>query len=121
MTRDIEKTTPFVKDKATAAESVKLPAMFTHFKEAKNIKLPKWAGPLFSAMVAFHIVLFVTMWVKSIWDVEQLDRPNGPTPVSCGRRRDLFEIGHDLLVLVHAITLGPLLRLGTWLPRPVTH
>lgn len=49
--------------------------MFDHFKEAKNRKAPPWAGPVLGAAVIFHIVLFVSMWVKTIWDIEQLDRP----------------------------------------------
>jgi len=26
-------------------------------------------------VTAFHIVLFVTMWIKSIWEIEMLERP----------------------------------------------
>ena len=49
--------------------------MFDHFKEAKQRKAPPWAGPVLGGAVIFHIVLFVSMWVKTIWDIEQLDRP----------------------------------------------
>ena len=77
MTRDIEKTTPFVKDPngSTPADSVVLPKMFSHFDEAKHVKLPKWAGPLLGAAAVIHVIIFVSMWIKTIWDVEQLDRP----------------------------------------------
>ena len=64
-------TTPY-RDPAPPAPG---PSMFGSYKEAKNRKMPKWAVPLLTAMLAFHVVLFVTMWVKTIWDIEQLDRP----------------------------------------------
>jgi protein TonB len=97
MTRDPEHTTPPVKDHKQSATSGKAdqtksnrgdpyrdpaPAeghvfgpMFGNFAAAKKRKLPKWAAPLLAAMLLFHVVLFVTMWVKTIWDIEQLDRP----------------------------------------------
>jgi protein TonB len=83
MTRDVEKTTPFVKDDkkpGTGASPSRAHAhvvgpMFGNFEAAKNKKLPKWAAPLLGAMLLFHVVLFVTMWVKTIWDIEQLERP----------------------------------------------
>src|SRR5579863_4926892 len=49
--------------------------MFDHFKSAKKRKAPPWAGPVLGAAVAFHIVLFLTMWIKTIWDIEQLEKP----------------------------------------------
>src|SRR5574337_2230790 len=49
--------------------------MFGNFEAAKHRKLPKWAAPLLGGMVIFHAVLFFTMWMKTIWDIEQLDRP----------------------------------------------
>jgi periplasmic protein TonB len=99
MTRDADKTTPFVKDDhqprggkggqkpprggpapdpyrdqpAKAASA--LGPMFGNFAAAKKRKLQRWAVPLLSAMLLFHVVLFLTMWVKTIWDIEQLDRP----------------------------------------------
>jgi protein TonB len=81
MTRDSEKTTPFVKDKVegakakTAGERRSVGPMFGNYAAAKNRKMPKWAAPLLTAMIAFHAVLFFTMWMKTIWDIEQLDRP----------------------------------------------
>jgi protein TonB len=89
MTRDVEKTTPFNKDKDDKSGAIKKPgvvapsgtgrrpavAMFHNFELAKHRKMPKWAVPLLSAMLLFHVVLFLTMWVKTIWDIEQLDRP----------------------------------------------
>src|SRR5947207_2470293 len=85
MTRDVEKTTPFNKDDksgarkkpdvAAAAPRKPAVAMFHNFELAKHRKMPKWAVPLLSAMLLFHVVLFLTMWVKTIWDIEQLERP----------------------------------------------
>jgi protein TonB len=97
MSRDIEKTTPFMKDEkpgmrsgksgsgeppggpyrkpAEVAKRLALAPMFHNFDAAKRRKLPKWAGPLLSAMLLLHVVLFLTMWVKTIWDIEQLERP----------------------------------------------
>jgi protein TonB len=92
MTRDPEKTTPGVKDSKQPASSGEVdpkadqkkdPApggsmnvpMFGNFAAAKKRKLPKWAVPLLGAMLMFHVVLFLAMWVKTIWDIEQLDRP----------------------------------------------
>ena len=84
MTRDIEKTTPFVKDKKPAAKGAAtagaakphvVPPMFLHYDAARHAKLPKWAAPLLTAALLTHVVIFLTMWVKTIWDVEQLDRP----------------------------------------------
>ncbi len=50
-------------------------SMFGNFAQAKSRKAPKWAAPLLIAVTAFHIVLFLTMWIKSIWEIEMLDRP----------------------------------------------
>jgi periplasmic protein TonB len=85
MTRDAEKTTPFLKDDMKAAKSAASSAstarsravgpMFGNFDADKKRKMPKWAPPLLGAAVMLHIVLFVSMWVKTIWDIEQLDRP----------------------------------------------
>ena len=49
--------------------------MFANYAAAKNRKMPKWAVPLIGAAVIFHIALFLTMWIKTIWDIEALDRP----------------------------------------------
>ena len=49
--------------------------MFANYAAAKNRKMPKWAGPLLVGAVIFHIGLFVTMWIKTIWDIEMLERP----------------------------------------------
>jgi periplasmic protein TonB len=89
MTRDIEKTTPFVKDKkdkpaATAASALAMPKMFSHYEEAKHVKMPRWAPPLLGAALAIHVVIFVTMWVKTIWEVEQLDRPKSTSDIALG-------------------------------------
>jgi protein TonB len=84
-------TTPFVRGelpaKPTAAATdpyrspgtpkphAPAPAMFGHYAEAKKRQVPKWAAPLLAAAVLFHLVLFVSMWMKSIWEIEALDRP----------------------------------------------
>jgi protein TonB len=83
MTRDAEKTTPFVKDDKkparnpapAKARSHAFGPMFGNFEAAKKRKLPVWAGPLLTGALLFHVVLFMTMWVKTIWDIEQLERP----------------------------------------------
>jgi periplasmic protein TonB len=84
MTRDVEKTTPFTKDDKPGARRgkppeiarrIELAPMFHNFDAAKKRKLPKWAAPLLGAMAIFHVVLFLAMWVKTIWDIEQLERP----------------------------------------------
>ena len=49
--------------------------MFNNYAAAKNRKLPKWAAPLLTAAVVFHIGLFITMWIKTIWELEMLERP----------------------------------------------
>jgi len=64
-------TTPY-RDPAPSAPG---PKMFGNYEEAKNRKLPRWAAPLLTGAVIFHIGLFLSMWVKTIWDIEQLDRP----------------------------------------------
>ncbi|MBS1125051.1 MAG: putative TonB protein [Deltaproteobacteria bacterium] len=90
-----ELTTPFIRDEEPAKvakveakpavdpyRSAGVPAekkaggsMFGNFAAAKSRKAPKWAAPLLIAVTAFHIVLFVTMWIKSIWEIEMLERP----------------------------------------------
>src|SRR5512140_2294627 len=65
-------TTPY-RDKAPQAPLAE--GMFGNFTAAKNRKAPPWAGPVLGAAVIFHVVLFVSMWVKTIWDIEQLDKP----------------------------------------------
>ena len=77
MPRDVEKTTPFVKDdpKSVKGKRSTAHAMFGNFEAAKKRKLPGWAVPLLASMLLVHVVLFTTMWVKTIWDIEQLERP----------------------------------------------
>ncbi|MBL0220499.1 MAG: hypothetical protein IPQ07_42350 [Myxococcales bacterium] len=85
-----DKTTPFLRDEsptggATATDpyrSLGTPkarpqgaSMFGNFADAKHKKAPKWAAPLFTGALIFHAVLFLTMWVKSIWEIEMLERP----------------------------------------------
>jgi periplasmic protein TonB len=64
-------TTPY-RDPASPAPG---PKMFGNYDEAKHRKRPPWAGPLLTAAVVFHVALFLSMWIKTIWDIEQLDRP----------------------------------------------
>ena len=92
MNDDDDKTTPFIRDDepvkkpaAVASDPHRTPSvvvqsqasggMFGNYAAAKTRKAPKWAMPLLIGMAAFHIVLFVTMWIQSIWEVEMLDRP----------------------------------------------
>src|SRR5215475_12641824 len=83
MPRDPDKTTPFDKSARTRpAVAHVVPHMFGNFEAAKNRRMPKWAVPLLTAMLAFHVVLFVTMWVKTIWDIEQLERPKSGVDIA---------------------------------------
>jgi protein TonB len=50
-------------------------SMFGNYAAAKNRKMPKWAPPLLGAVVIFHVGLFITMWVKTVWDLDQLEKP----------------------------------------------
>src|SRR5882672_2393895 len=75
MPRDVEKTTPFEKSGRAKPATHVVPQLFRNFDAAKKRKMPKWAVPLLTAMLAVHVVLFVTMWIKTIWDIEQLERP----------------------------------------------
>lgn len=88
-TDDDSKTTPFLKDEPEGKRpeldpyrSAGTPStqkaggpMFGNFKDAKTRRAPPWAAPLLIAVAGFHVVLFVSMWIKSIWDIEMLDRP----------------------------------------------
>jgi protein TonB len=49
--------------------------MFANYTADKHRKLPKWAAPILMGAVVFHLGLFVTMWIKTIWEIEQLERP----------------------------------------------
>jgi periplasmic protein TonB len=49
--------------------------MFSNYEADKKRKLPPWAAPVLAGVVIFHIALFITMWIKTIWDLEQLERP----------------------------------------------
>jgi len=49
--------------------------MFENYEVAKNRKLPPWAGPLLIGIVVFHLGLFFVMWMKTIWEIEQLEKP----------------------------------------------
>ena len=64
-------TTPY-RDPAAPAPG---PKMFGNYDEAKHRKRPAWAGPLLTGAVIFHVALFLSMWIKTIWDIEMLDRP----------------------------------------------
>ena len=49
--------------------------MFQNYEEARNRKLPPWAAPLLISIVVFHLGLFFVMWMKTIWEIEQLEKP----------------------------------------------
>jgi protein TonB len=91
MKRDSEKTTPFVKDDprlrppAAPGRAMALgPQMFGNFEASKNIKMPAWALPLIGSIVIIYAVVLVGAWVKSIWDVEQLERPKNSVDLAIG-------------------------------------
>lgn len=90
MTNDDDKTTPFIRDGESPSSNMaphtspfRDPAprpqrpggLFTTFEEAKKRKVPKWAAPLLIGAAVFHLGLFVAMWAKSIWEIEQLEKP----------------------------------------------
>jgi protein TonB len=50
-------------------------SMFGNYTAAKLRKAPPWAGPVLAAAALLHIVVFAAMWAKSIWALEQLDKP----------------------------------------------
>ena len=66
-------TTPYRENAAPGEQP--LGAMFQHFKEAKDRKLPSWAYPLFSGCMIFVAGLLVVMWAKAIWALERLPPP----------------------------------------------
>ena len=66
---DDDKTIPFERSMPSAA------AIGTTYRIATRRKAPRWAAPLLATIATGHIALFVAMWAKSIWDVEQLDAP----------------------------------------------
>src|SRR5262245_10127618 len=79
---DDEMTTPFLKDGSEPGPHAKAGpkaagpnSMFGSFKEAKKRKVPRWALPMLLAAALVHAVMFVSMWIKTIWDIEQLDPP----------------------------------------------
>jgi protein TonB len=49
--------------------------MFANYVAAKNRKMPRWAMPVLAAVLFFEMSLFVLGWIKTIWDIEQLERP----------------------------------------------
>src|SRR6266850_5366614 len=61
--------------------------LFEHFRHARARKLPVWSVPLFAGCALFTAALLFAMWVKTIWETEQLERPRrvseiwvAPTP-----------------------------------------
>jgi protein TonB len=95
---DDDKTTPFIREEGGPAlpndlESgitkepfrghVPVPqppppvAMFGHYAEAKNRKMPRWAVPLIGSVVLLHVGFLGVSWASSIWKIERLDRPKG--------------------------------------------
>ena len=81
-------TTPFIRDEADGKPALDpyrspgtpkvrsaLAGFGKNFADAKNRKAPKWAAPLLIAVLTGHGILGVTMWIKSIWEIEMLERP----------------------------------------------
>jgi len=79
MKRDVEKTTPLVKNDMksprTSSPVTALNKMFGNFEASKNRQMPGWAIPLLSGIVVIYAAVLVGAWVKGIWDIEQLERP----------------------------------------------
>jgi periplasmic protein TonB len=50
-------------------------SMFGNYAAAQHKKAPPWAAPVLIGAVALHVILFVSMWVKTIWQLDQLDKP----------------------------------------------
>src|ERR1700709_1070101 len=50
-------------------------SMFGNYSAAQHKKAPPWAAPVLIGAVALHVILFVAMWVKTIWQLDQLDKP----------------------------------------------
>ena len=61
------------RDAAPPADLVQ--SMFGNFAAAQHRKAPKWAAPVLIGAVIVHIGVFGAMWIKSIWDIEQLEPP----------------------------------------------
>src|SRR5512138_4667 len=58
------------------------PSMFHNFDAAKHRKAPPWAGPVLGAVLILHVVLFLAMWVKSIWDFDSLEHPKNAADIA---------------------------------------
>jgi protein TonB len=94
MKRDVEKTTPFVKnemkpavknDPKSARNASPVPAlqaMFGNYEASKKRQMPGWAIPLLAGIVVMYAAVLVTAWVKGIWDIEQLERPKNSTDLA---------------------------------------
>jgi len=96
MTRDIEKTTPFSKDDnksvrnapgkpgGSSKAALELTPMFGNYAASKKIKMPRWAIPLLSSIVTIYVAVLIGVWVKSIWEIEQLERPKNSVDLAIG-------------------------------------
>lgn len=74
--------------------------MFENYERAKKRKAPKWAMPLVIVGLIVHVAMLMTMWIKSIWDVEKIELPKGrvsiggfappppPPPLRAGKKPD---------------------------------
>ena len=50
-------------------------SMFGNYATAQHRKAPPWAAPVLMGAVALHVILFGSMWAKTIWQLDQLDKP----------------------------------------------
>ncbi len=57
-------------------------SMFGGYSAAKKRKLPAWATPVLIGAVAIHIGIFLAMWIKTIWPIERLEKPNIATDLA---------------------------------------
>ncbi len=53
--------------------------LFDNYHRAKHIKLPPWAGPLLAGSAIFVAGLFLAMWIRVIWQIDQVDKPKVST------------------------------------------
>jgi hypothetical protein len=56
--------------------------MFGGYAAAKKRKLPAWAAPVLVGAIAIHLGIFLAMWIKTIWDIERLEKPNIATDLA---------------------------------------
>ncbi len=56
--------------------------MFGGYAAAKKRKLPPWAAPVLIGAIAIHLGIFLAMWIKTIWHIDRLEKPNIATDLA---------------------------------------